>query len=605
MLVHVSRSVRFVLCVTALMLLMMGCMAGITGAESNPASIEGVGEDGDDGDDGGNDGGAGDGGGGAGDGGGVAQTRTLAMAGLADILQSLIASNANGILLGTMGAVTLPPCTQQDGSTVDFDVTYALGGLPAGVSFDGTARQITGTVARAEANAVQEVTYVCTAVAEPTLVAQRTFSLNDYDADTIPDDYEYRYSNVPYVGHKGSIVMDPVTAWLFVGSSTGISVTAQTLAFDDAADAALDYDGDGATNAAEFAAGSDLYIAASGGIFVGALDHDTGINYPAQKATGDFDNDGNIDIATLYAGIDTLSILLGDGTGSFLQTNYATGRGAGDVAVVDADADGNDDVVVTNMTDNTMYFYRGLGDGTLTAFASYGTGATPQSIDTGDLDNDGRVDIVVANRDDDTGSVFLGNGDGTFQTRRDFALGDAFDLRLADFNNDGRLDIAAFSSDPADDTLTIFTGDGDGTFTLLAQYTGGRNPYEMGVADINNDGFLDIATSSWSPRNVAIWLNNGDGTMAAPLETNPGATLHLGIALGDLDGDGNVDYVLDESGPDRIRVYYGNGDGTFVQSAVSIASYGRYGTIADFDSDGMLDYTVTVLFSTRLPVYLQ
>lgn len=177
------------------------------------------------------------------------------------------------------------------------------------------------------------------------------------------------------------------------------------------------------------------------------------ISLPEDVAVGDFNEDGLLDLVTaqfrgIFDLIGEISILLGDGTGSFSEPTILPvgedGAVARSVAVSDFNEDGNLDlaVAVSAFNDNVSIF---LGDGT-GAFLGptrFAVGSSPESIDVGDFNQDGFIDIVTANLVGDDISILLGDGNGGFIGRSDFFIvgEDPESIAVGDFNGDGVLDI--------------------------------------------------------------------------------------------------------------------------------------------------------------------
>jgi hypothetical protein len=149
---------------------------------------------------------------------------------------------------------------------------------------------------------------------------------------------------------------------------------------------------------------------------------------PGYVATGDFNGDGITDLVVTNWYSENVSVLLGNGDGSFKAgVNYAVGRSPSSVSIGDFNGDGIADIVVSNYYDNTVSVLLGNGDGSFQTQVTYGTGFCPGSIVIGDFNRDGFSDLAV----DLWGgapypggvSVLLGNGDGTFQSHWDFGAG--------------------------------------------------------------------------------------------------------------------------------------------------------------------------------------
>jgi hypothetical protein len=150
-------------------------------------------------------------------------------------------------------------------------------------------------------------------------------------------------------------------------------------------------------------------------------------SFPNSSVVGDFNGDGNLDIAAANFFGNTVSVLLGNGYHTFKShVDYATGNYPNGLAVGDFNGDGRLDLVVANYnvgTGDKVSVLFGNGDGTFQPHVDFGTGVGPWWVAVGDFDGDGRLDLAVANYNDSTISVLLGNGDGTFQTHVDYRTG--------------------------------------------------------------------------------------------------------------------------------------------------------------------------------------
>ena len=125
--------------------------------------------------------------------------------------------------------------------------------------------------------------------------------------------------------------------------------------------------------------------------------------------------------------------------------------------VADFNSDGNPDLAVANFLDNNLSILLGNGDGTFETRVNYPTGTNPNSLAGGDLNGDGKLDLVTANNASNA-SVLLGNGDGTFQTHVDYGTGSGPDqVAIGDFNGDGRLDLAIANG--TSNTISILMDD--------------------------------------------------------------------------------------------------------------------------------------------------
>ena len=147
--------------------------------------------------------------------------------------------------------------------------------------------------------------------------------------------------------------------------------------------------------------------------------------------TGDFDGDHNLDLALTNPSDGTVSVLLGNGDGTFHSpVAYATGS-SGDhpiaVSAVDFNGDNKLDLAVTNLNAKTVAILLGNGDGTSNAAVTYpatnGSLIGPDAMTTGDFDGDGKTDLAITEQSNNTVSILLGNGNGTFQSPLEFTAG--------------------------------------------------------------------------------------------------------------------------------------------------------------------------------------
>lgn len=174
-------------------------------------------------------------------------------------------------------------------------------------------------------------------------------------------------------------------------------------------------------------------------------------------AAGDFNRDGKLDVVTDHESFVTGSaveeILLGNGDGMFTQGTPLNAKGF--VTVGDFNDDGELDLAVCDNVANTLTVFLGDGAGNFTPSDLIGVGNQPQAIITGDFNDDGKLDLAVTNFADNTVILQLGNGDGTFTSGSPLAVGRGPSaIAAADFNGDGKLDLAV--ANLMDDTVSIF-----------------------------------------------------------------------------------------------------------------------------------------------------
>ncbi len=332
---------------------------------------------------------------------------------------------------------------------------------------------------------------------------------------------------------------------------------------------------------------------------------------PTAVIAADFNNDQKLDLAVSdFDG--TVSIFLGNGDGSFQTAmNFPAGSNCGFLAAGDFNGDGNLDLVVADVNPGLLSILMGKGDGTFVAPAFYAGGYLPISLVLTDFNNDGKLDIVVGtgtpdyigqNQGNDTLDVLLGNGDGTFQGTRLLPAGQlSRGLAIADLNADGKPDVVVANQDSGD--LSVFLGQGNGKFQALPSSpntSGFGGPVSVAAADFNGDGKMDIATVEQSAQSVAISLGNGDGSFRAPIPL-PAGTTPVAVAVGDLNGDGKPDLVVADRGSQAVGVtdlgavwvYLSNGSTFLPVKRFAAGSYPSSIAIKDVNLDGKPDLVVS------------
>ncbi len=313
---------------------------------------------------------------------------------------------------------------------------------------------------------------------------------------------------------------------------------------------------------------------------------------PAGIAVGDFNGDGRDDMAVVNnAAAGTVTVMLSSSTGGFLPgVSYAAGANSVEAAVGDLNGDGKLDLVVVGGSSVSVLL--GNGDGTFRAAVSYAA-QTPHSVQLGDFNGDGKLDVATVSGAFgvavDSASVFLGNGDGTLQPRIDTPLpGDNINVVLGDYNHDGHLDMAV-SDTTSVGTINVLHGHGDGTFDAPVSYAAFSAPVYLAKGDFNHDGWDDfVVPNSYAQTSMSVIMSDGHGNFEPP-HTIGIAETGLEVETGDFNHDGNEDFAV--RGGHYYMVHLGKGDGTFYPELDYATAAGQFqhGAHGDFNGDGATD----------------
>jgi hypothetical protein len=270
---------------------------------------------------------------------------------------------------------------------------------------------------------------------------------------------------------------------------------------------------------------------------------------PTSVVVGDFNGDGNQDLAVLSgAGTGSVNIYLGNGNGTFqaaLNFPVATTTSASRLlAVGDFNRDGFQDLVATNAVLNQVAILLGNGDGTFKPPVTYPVGVGPWNVVVGDINQDGFLDLAVASDGTGSASILQGNGDGTFKPFIAVPTGasQVGSVALGDFNGDGYPDLATTSA--PDDNVYVLLNSGTATpsFAAPVTYPMAGGPYYLTIGDFNRDGHLDIISANNANPNVGVLLNSATtpGTFGTPtFYPVSGGAIFANAA--DINGDDRVD----------------------------------------------------------------
>ena len=330
--------------------------------------------------------------------------------------------------------------------------------------------------------------------------------------------------------------------------------------------------------------------------FSPAVSYPVGTN-PQAVVTADFNRDGKLDLAVANYNDSSVSVLLGNGDGTFQPgLTSAPGGAPLSLAVGDFDGDGKLDLATANRGGWDVSALLGNGDGTFnqSAYILLGSYTYSRSVAVGDFNGDGRLDLGVSAIYSDFDSygqvnVLLGNGHGSFSEPNVTWLGNAGNqiaAVAADLNGDGFDDFVTLAPDY--DAVRVLLGDSTGYLQSSPSLRVGSVPYSVAARDLNGDGHTDLVTANDYGSSVSVLLGNGAGGFSAAANFATGRN-PFAVVLGDFTGDGKVD-VATADWSFNLSVLPGGGDGTFAAAVNSAGgSYPTGVAAGDFNGDGWLD----------------
>jgi hypothetical protein len=375
--------------------------------------------------------------------------------------------------------------------------------------------------------------------------------------------------------------------------------------------------------------------------------------HPVAVAVADLNGDQKLDVVVANIGNDVdrghVSVFLNQGLGIFpTAINSDVGQRPDSIAIADFNGDGIPDIVVSNRDSDTISVLLGQGDGSFDLPTDYDTSdvnhpdgsiPAPRFVVVGHFHSadDGIADLAVVNYGTfpeatpwaGSVSIFLGNGDGTFRPLVEYRSTNKFFYRAAVGNfiqGDPNQDLALIYDRIRPDVglvrgLIILRGLGNGTFTDDGEPPGrvfelnglGQryffNPSALVVGDFRNDGEQDIAISDFVPQvqdnALKILFGNGNGTFVPPVGYEAGINA-TDLAIGDFNHDGNRDLVISNADfPGEVTELLGNGAGGFsIFGTINAGTNPWSVAVADFNGDGIDDIVVANINHNSVTVAL-
>jgi Domain of unknown function (DUF5011)/FG-GAP-like repeat len=321
-------------------------------------------------------------------------------------------------------------------------------------------------------------------------------------------------------------------------------------------------------------------------------------------AIGDLNGDGKPDLVSADS-YSSFTIATNAGGGIFVSNatyNVGNSTAPTDVAIADINGDGKPDIITRNIA-GTVTIFTNAGGGIFVSNATYAVGSGPYFIVVTDINGDGKPDIIVANNTGGTLTI-LTNAGGTFPVAQKVLLvnsnSDAGTFTVADLNGDGKPDLIV--GDYNNGLIETLTNAGGGIFVSNAVYPDPDYPMFVVAADFNNDGKMDIAWGNLVGT-VNVFTNAGNGILAQSQSfTVPGyADGSIAIMAEDVDGDGHTDLLIPDETPTGIPlldvVYNSGSGGIFITNFLNNSNVVNmvipnfdWTAAADINGDGKPDF---------------
>ncbi|WP_197532645.1 beta strand repeat-containing protein [Symmachiella macrocystis] len=314
--------------------------------------------------------------------------------------------------------------------------------------------------------------------------------------------------------------------------------------------------------------------------------------------------------------IDVITVNTATSLGEFVEGDIAPGVNDGDfvkeVVFGDLNGDGWDDAVFAFVNGgHQIWFYDENAEILVDSGQALAIEANPAAAhhalgtEIADFNNDGYLDIVVLVKS--TQAVYLNDGAGNFGTGIDIvgiSSLEAYEVEVGDLDGDGDVDLIVADDDGSSfggtgNSLLLFN-DGSGSFTQITSMpmtTADDDTWDTTVGDFDGDGSLDIVFANFnSGQTSELWLNDGSGTFTKSAQ-DFGENRHWNVEQGDFDDDGDLDLMLvvNSGDPDYVELWRNDGVGNFsYDSQRTFTNENGQGgiegiQIGDLDGDGDLD----------------
>src|SRR5579859_2853519 len=345
---------------------------------------------------------------------------------------------------------------------------------------------------------------------------------------------------------------------------------------------------------------------------------------PSAVAVGDFNGDGKLDLAVANHGSNSITILLGNGSGMFTTASGSPITGGMlsspiSIAVADFNQDGKMDLAVANSGNSSITILLGHGDGTFTAGTPIILASPVLAVAAADFDGDGNQDLAVtinpaSSPTQNNVAILLGDGMGGFAVPAFFSTGGSVPNSLVafDFNHDNKPDLAVTNA--ASSNLSVFlnmSSPGSVSFATATNITTGISPHGI-TAGIFNDGQgnptpgIAVANEGGNNNSVSVFLEDTMGDfVAASGSPFPVGRAPMAVVTGDFNGDGYLDLAAINTGDNSVTTLMNDAAGSFTSfTTISPISSPQAIVAGDFNGDNKPDLAVVNFLPDSVSILL-